>query len=97
MLGSYCSYLDSANVLLVDGDADVIGSYGDFLHVGHSRVVMALMVGDDLEGGQPLSTDSRAVSSYQLVSAGPMEISVQAIKGMVVMVSPHHALGLIIG
>lgn len=81
----------------MDGDAGVIGSHGDFLHVGHSRVGLALVLGDDIKGGQPLSADARAASSCQQVTAGPVEISVQAIKGMVVRVSPHPALGLIIG
>lgn len=81
----------------MDSDTGVIGSHGDLLHVGHSRVALALMLGDDTEGGQALSTDARAASSCQLVTAGPMEVSVQAIKGTVVRVSPHPALGLVIG
>lgn len=84
-------------MFLMDCDAGVIGSHGDFLHAGHSRVALALMLGDDIEGGQPICIDARAASSCQLVTAGPMKISVQAIKGMVVMVSPHPAPGLIIG
>lgn len=81
----------------MDGDAGVVGFHGDLPHVGHLRVALALMLGNDTEGGQPLSTSARAASSCHQVTAGPVEISVQAIKGMVVRVSPHPALGLIVG
>ena len=93
---SSLTYPNFANLVLVDGDVGVVGSHSDPLHIGHSRVALALMFGDDHEGSQPASADPRTDTPCQQVTAGPVEVSVQAIEGMIVRVSPRQAFGFII-